>query len=802
MRQATRTFGVLCLAASSVYAAQVSGQSQVEPVNIPVPEVSEAGRVLANTIREVTNNGEVLTPVGKPEGSEPIPVDAGGKDRTLREGQPVRPGQVNVSETGTVEIHVVDANLLEVLRMLAAQSQKNIIASKEVRGVVTANLYDVTIREALDAILQANGFAYREKGNFVYVYTTKELAEIEKASRRTQTEVYRLFYTPASNAVNMIKPVLSTEAQVSFTAAATAGLDSGTQDVGGNSHATDDIMVVTDFPENLEKVREVLKEVDRRPQQILVEATILRAALTEDNALGIDFNILSGINFSDILTNGNEGQITGSPLPNPSQVTGGAFGSGNNFSEGINNGLRVGFVTDSVSVFLAALEGVTDTTVLANPKILALNKQKGEVIVGRKDGYLTTTVTASSTVQTVEFLDTGTRLIFRPFIGDDGYIRMEVHPEDSSGGLTANSNLPFKITTEVTSNIMVKDGNTVIIGGLFRESSDSSRNQVPLLGNIPLAGALFRNQRDRTLREEIIIMLTPHIIKDDAGFSKEAEASRESWDKLRVGVRRGMMPTGRERLAESAYEKAVAEMAKPNPDRAKAIWYLDSATNLNPKFYEAITMREKLTGVELTSVDNSAIHSFVRRRAWAERNLSPTTLPASYRLPDGAPTQGDGGDSMRAGGTGAETMTVLQPPPTTIAGAPSAAAPGTPAGPTGSPSTPATPAVAPAAPAPVNSDVKPEPAVQVDPSAKAAPKPAKESMWSRFWPSSGKSETPVVPTPENEPAVATKPENTTPESPAPAEPELVVVPVKSPATRPVAEVPSTRPSVQVVELPQ
>ena len=96
-------------------------------------------------------------------------------------------------------------------------------------------------------------------------------------------------------------------------------------------------------------------------------------------------------------------------------------------------------------------------------------------------------------MQTVEFLDTGTRLIFRPYIGEDGYIRMELHPEDS-GGSSTPTNLPFKITTEMTSNIMVKDGHTIVIGGLFRESTTRARSQMPFLGNLPVAGALFRNQ--------------------------------------------------------------------------------------------------------------------------------------------------------------------------------------------------------------------------------------------------------------------------------------------------------------------
>src|SRR5205814_5235975 len=132
------------------------------------------------------------------------------------EGQSVNSTDVNVNDTGAVEIHVNDANLVEVLRMLSLQSQRNIIASKEVGGKVTANLYGVTVREALDAILSANGYAYREKGNFIYVYTEKELAEREKAERKMVTEVFHLHWTPAANIQNMIKPVLSEGAQMSF----------------------------------------------------------------------------------------------------------------------------------------------------------------------------------------------------------------------------------------------------------------------------------------------------------------------------------------------------------------------------------------------------------------------------------------------------------------------------------------------------------------------------------------------------------------------------------------------------------
>ncbi|HRK31447.1 MAG TPA: secretin and TonB N-terminal domain-containing protein [Tepidisphaeraceae bacterium] len=614
----TKAAGVLFLAVSSVYTLQALA---AKPPGAVTPSGGSG-----------TTNVKVLAASEDPFSDGPVSQPL--LDDANSQGTSVTADAVNVNDEGSVEIHVNDASLVEVLRMMSIQAQRNIVASKEVGGKVTANLYGVTVREALDAILHANGYAYREKGNFIYVYTAKEIAEMEKAERVTTTEVFRLFYTPAANAANMIKPVLSDAAQVSLNQPSNSGIATGTDDTGGSSHATEDVLVVTDYSENLERVRKVLKEIDRRPQQILIEATILRAALTEDNALGVDFNVLAGVSFQNVLLN-NGGQVTGGNTgANTAPVNNGVggVGTGNSFTSGVPGGLKLGFVSDNVSVFLSALEGVTDTVVLANPKVLALNKQKGEVIVGRKDGYLTTTVTESSTVQTVEFLDTGTRLIFRPFIGDEGNIRMEIHPEDSSGGLTAD-NLPFKITTEVTSNVMVKDGRTIVIGGLFREATDSSKSQVPGLGNLPVAGYLFRNQRDRTTREEIIILLTPHIIKDDKAFSDASEQELNELDKLRVGVRRGMMPFGRERLAESAYEKASNEMNKDVPDREKALFFLNCATNLNPKFTEARALQERITGRQLSASDNSSVRSFIRRQILAEKDMPvPTTLPSSVPI--------------------------------------------------------------------------------------------------------------------------------------------------------------------------
>jgi type II secretory pathway component GspD/PulD (secretin) len=229
-----------------------------------------------------------------------------------------------------------------------------------------------------------------------------------------------VFYTPAANAVNMIKPVLSPEAQVSFTTPAVAGISADSKDIGGNSHATEDTLVVTDFPERLDQVRKILKEIDRRPQQILVEAVILRATLNESNEFGVDFTVLSGVDFRALT--GNQNVIQNTPivgdLADKRIASASAGGSG----------LKLGVTTNNVSVFVNALEGVTDTAVLANPKVLVLNKQPGSVHVGARLGYRTAVSTETLTADDVKFLEIGTSLNFRPYIGDDGYIRMEISP--------------------------------------------------------------------------------------------------------------------------------------------------------------------------------------------------------------------------------------------------------------------------------------------------------------------------------------------------------------------------------------
>jgi type IV pilus assembly protein PilQ len=615
MASFSRTSAVLFLAAASVYPGHVG------------TAIGQTAR--GSAAKSATTDVRLLEDTN----ADPFavtPAALAGAPATSQPSDPSR-AEMKASLTGS-SINLQDTNIIAALNMLAAQNGRNIVAGRDVKGTVTLSLNDVSLDEALDAICKQNDLVKVDDGPVIYVYSRKEYSESQKANRRTATQVFTLHYVPVGDAEKMVKNLLSPEGKTVITTAAKTGVGFDNASSGGDDSAGSSLLVVTDYDENLNNVTKLIQEIDVRPLQVLVEATILRASLQEDNALGVDFTVLGGVDFSTIGT--NNGQFVNANSANPITANGdrlSSVGTGNSFSNSIPSGLKLGFVSSNVSVFLSALEETTDTAVLANPKVLTLNKQKGEVKVVRKDPYrgaIVVDVNGQSR-QEIEEQETGTKLVFRPFIGNDGFIRLEIHPEDSTALAARAADLPpSSLSTEATTNVLVKDGRTIVIGGLFRESTATSRSQIPVLGSIPVLGNLFRKKADNTVREEIIILLTPHIVKDDEAYAKLSEKEARDADRIRVGVRRGMMPWGRERLAESAYENAVKEMAKDKPNKRLALWHLDIATNLNPKFLEAIDLKEKISGRVVTSVDNSSIRSFVRDAVLNETGLTASATSA------------------------------------------------------------------------------------------------------------------------------------------------------------------------------
>ena len=506
-------------------------------------------------------------------------------------GLGVEPG-LKVGRAGTFNIHYRDADLQGVLQLLSTQGRRNIIATKEVTGKVTADLYEVTFKQALEAVLRANGYVYEEEDEFIYVCTPEQLL----AKKKLSSELIRLSYITAADARTMITPLLSKSGTVSVTPPSAVGIASSATDAGGNSLSTDDVLLVVDYQENIGRIKDLLKKLDVKPEQVMIEATIVSARLDDRDALGVNFNALAGIDFQNLA-----GTITSTGNPALTSNTieaatlegelGGSFrtaGFGALATDG--TGLTIGLLGNRVAMFITALESVTDTTILANPKLLVLNKQKGEVLIVSRQGYRTETTTETGTSEQIEFLETGTKLLVRPFVCKDGYIRMEIHPEESDGTVTGG--IPSETSTEVTSNVLVRDGHTIVIGGLFREETQNARSQIPIFGNIPYLGALFRNTTDDVERTEIIILLTPHIVEQTAAEAV-SEQLKDDMERFRIGQRKGLQWFARDRLAQTHMRWAKKCLAKGH--RNWAMWYVDLALSMSPAMAEAIRLKERLS---------------------------------------------------------------------------------------------------------------------------------------------------------------------------------------------------------------
>ena len=463
-----------------------------------------------------------------------------------------------------------DMPIRDALRMLAQMYQKNIVPSAKVDGIVTvSHLYDVTFEEALQAILGTH--KYEIKGNFIKVYTNEEFMQDKT---RLENAIIELYYINSDEAKKLVEPLLSDMGRIGVTTPAVRDIQAGR---GGDSLAIRDILSISDYPENIQAVKEALAAIDKQPPQVLIEVTILEASLDETTKFGIDFrNLNLDLSTSGVLDLGDSG------------VTQTGFAQGADAG-----GLRVGIVNGKLDVLLTALDSITDTTLLANTKILALNKQAGHVMIGDRRGYVTTSqISADGAIQQVEFLEGGTRLAFRPFISGDGLVRMEINPKQSEPDVDIEGNfvLPREKTTEVTTNVMVRDGKTIVLGGLFKEKTTLGRTQVPLLGDLPGVGDLFRSTNDRSERVELIVLLTPHIITEPEqadGAMRKEDVERLAWN-----ARHNLMWMSRARIDEARYAKAVRLYQEGRFDEAMA--ELNSPFAIKRNYLDPIRLRERI----------------------------------------------------------------------------------------------------------------------------------------------------------------------------------------------------------------
>lgn len=367
-----------------------------------------------------------------------------------------------------VTLSVKDMDIKDVLSMFSDSRDLNIVCEGAVKGAVSIDLHGVPFPQALRAVVGMAGFDVTRKGNIYFVH--KPAGGDPGRTVMLESRTFRLNYADPTEVQTVLGEFSSPIGKVTTYAPLRA-------------------LVVEDHAEVLARMEAILAEIDCAPRQVIIEARLIEARLSDDMSMGIDWSLV----FSQ---NKGSGNLDLSGFASPA-------GMG---SEGF-------FITWGEGDFTAALEmmaGVEDLNTLAAPRLVAIDGAEAEIIIGGQLGFRVVTYVENTVMESVEFLDTGAQLRLTPTIAADGHILMSISPELSDGKI--EEGLPSKTTTEVTTQVLVKDGQTLFIGGLIREREEMARQGIPLLMDIPLLGRLFGKTTVGTQKTEIVVLITPHIV--------------------------------------------------------------------------------------------------------------------------------------------------------------------------------------------------------------------------------------------------------------------------------------------------
>lgn len=431
---------------------------------------------------------------------------------------------------GNVSIDFKDADISNVLRILSLKSGINIVAGPEVQGTITIRLENVPWEDALNVVLRTYGYVYERAGNIIRVTTKDNLATEELV-----TETFVLNYTTAAEAETSIKDILSERGKV-------------------QSVARTNMLVVSDIPTNLHKIREVIAKLDKSTPQAHIDSKIVKTQLQQGENLGIQWTPTGGI------TAGASRPVTfpfnafnkdrqydpfdralGQFFPSNSRPFDGVPVSADSvnllnprafpLSAPVVPDPSYTFGTLSFSSFQAIfnfLRTRENTKVISNPRITVLNNQKARIKVGTDVAlpeFERNETTGSFEISGFTYRETGVVMEVTPHINETDEILVNLKPEVSaqSGSTTFSSSttasftsIPNFAVTNAETQVLIKNGETIAIGGLMTDSTVSTEAKVPVLGDMPGIGKLFRSKRraqgDNNSKVETLFFITVTIV--------------------------------------------------------------------------------------------------------------------------------------------------------------------------------------------------------------------------------------------------------------------------------------------------
>jgi type IV pilus assembly protein PilQ len=425
-----------------------------------------------------------------------------GEDATVPGVSMVEEG----SEEGNVSLDFRDADIQNVLRILAYKSGVNIVTGPEVAGVVTIKLKDVPWQKALDVILETYGYGYERHGNIISVSTIetikkrREDAQVLTEQEPLVTQTFVLNYARASDIIQSIEKMKTERGSVDY-------------DERTNS------LIVRDIQRNVDLISDVVEQLDQTTPQVLIEAKIVETTLSDTENMGIDWLTQATVKgaarphtfpllgqtenrFAKSFTNAS-GSIVNTDFPAPSAFTYGTL----DFTQ--------------LQMVLQLLSTRTNTNILSNPRIVTLDNKPALINVGvehpipqfgvnEETGELQTT--------SLEYRNIGINFEVTPHVNNAGFVTLDLEPEVSevAGSRSFQGiDVPLISTEKAVTSVMIKNGETLVIAGLIKDKVTDTKKKTPILGDIPLLSYLFTKNNKEITKTDLLIFLTPHIITPD-----------------------------------------------------------------------------------------------------------------------------------------------------------------------------------------------------------------------------------------------------------------------------------------------
>lgn len=435
-----------------------------------------------------------------------------------------------------VTFNFQDIPVRTVLQMIAEESGINIVASDSVQGNVTLRLMEVPWDQALDIVLQAKQLDKRRNGNVVWVAPQSEIAAFEQAR-----EDARLAIEDRAEMVTEYIPISYGNAEdiaKLLTEESKAGTGGGGANAGGNrgflssrgslsfDRRTNTLLAI-DIPSRVEEIKRLVAALDKPVDQVVIEARIVIANESFARDLGARFGVYGTDNFNRWITSGsidaNQGAL-GQAL-DPDDDDGISFDDALNFARPVSStsgaagSLALTILGNYVNwdIEISALQQEGRGEVISNPRIVTSNQREAVISQGQEVGYLTVTGGQSNNVPTVQFKDVLLELKVTPTITADGrvFLAMEIKKDEIAGytDVEGFGSIPNLNKRNITTAVLIEDGQTVSIGGVYEFRDREDLAKIPFLGDLPIIGNLFKNRSRSREKAELLIFVTPKVLR-------------------------------------------------------------------------------------------------------------------------------------------------------------------------------------------------------------------------------------------------------------------------------------------------